>query len=140
MDGAIPEDVDFYTEVAKRFFNEFLELKLQIEAGKLEDPRVRRREFDKKDKELEQYKNANRLLKETAQSLAQANEHLEGEMVSMEEKMADLRRQLNEALIRGELPARLAKLNRETPLDQHMSERAFREWQKILTEIPRPGH
>lgn len=138
--NAEEQERDMYTEVAIRFFNEFLEQKMDIQSGRLVSPKERRKEMDRKDKEIAELKKAVSIMRETAQHLAQRNEALEGEMENMEAKMMDLRRQLNEALIRGQLPDRIAKLNKETPLDQHMSERAFKEWQRILTEIPRPGH
>lgn len=126
------DERDPYLEVARKFFNEFLELKIQLDQGFM-TPAAH-------GKEIRKWRRANEELKTSLRDLADRNRKLEDEVGTLEEQLVNLRGQLNEALIRGRLAKRIAKASQDFPLEEHMSEDAFREWQKILKEIPRYGH
>jgi hypothetical protein len=124
-----PEHI--YTEIARRFFNEFLEFKLQI--GDYVSP-------EKHDKALAQYKKANRDLRAAAGDLSKENERLSALVEEQESTIIELRRQLNEAVIKGQLGQRIAKAAKDhhnVPFDQLMSEETFRNWQQFMSEVPR---
>jgi chromosome segregation ATPase len=124
---------DPYLEVARRFFNEFIELKLELDRNGAVTAEVQKKERARYEKELKKWQEANEALKSAAAAFAKDNERLEAELAASLAQVDDLKRQINELHMRNNETAR--KL-RSYPLDQHMSEAAFKEWQKILTEIP----
>lgn len=122
------DETDPYLEVARRFFNEFLELKVSLD----KDGAITRRQQDKldakHDKEVEKWKEANGVLKGRLQDLAAGNQDLSNTIASLEDEIENLNRVINEMKMRG---SRIAEKMRDYPLDQHMSEEAYQEWVKI---------
>lgn len=142
-DDEIGIERDPYTEIARRFFNEFLELKLSLEERGAITPDQQIEYRRKAEKELDRWKRAVEELKLAAKNLAEDNKRLGEEVAQLQEQNENLRRQLNEAIMKAENMRVRHRLPKEEPgdypLTQHMSERAFREWQRILTEIPYGG-
>lgn len=131
LDESAMDPEHIYTEIARRFFNEFLEFKLQI--GDYVSP-------EKHDKALAQYKKANRDLRAAAGDLSKENERLSALVDEQESTIIELRRELNEAIIKGRLGERIAHAatqNHNVPFDQLMSEETFRHWQQFMEQIPR---
>lgn len=130
------DETDPYLEVARRFFNEFLELKVSLDREGAVPSRVQDKERAKYEKELEKWKKANRELARSAEDLMKDNERLENEVARLEVERDNLRRQLNEHLMRQSDMAR--KLH-DYPLTEHMTEEAFNGWQdivKMMSEKP----
>lgn len=127
--GVHTDEPDPYLEVARRFFNEFLELKVDLDRQGAVTQEVQKKERARFDKEMAKWKDANELLKSRAQAFANDNERLEAELAEVMAERDDLRRQVNEHLMRNNETAR--RLH-EYPLDQNMSDRAFAEWQDII--------
>lgn len=138
------EEPDPYTEVAKRFFYEFLQLKA---AGAV-PPGERVKEHERHERQRRKLEEAIDVWKNSAASLAAENERLEQSVVDLMAEREDLRCRLNNEIVRrAELASKLKPTEhirpdgrREYRFDQHMSEEAFHEWQRIMAEIPRPGH
>lgn len=124
--GQDPEYI--YTEIARRFFNEFLEWRLQ--KGDYVSP-------EKHDKALAQYKKANRDLRTAAADLSNENDRLSAVVAEQEAAITELRRQLNEAIVKSRLGERMVKASRNVPFDQLMSEETFKDWQQLMRDIPR---
>lgn len=124
---------DPYLEVARRFFNEFLQLKIELDRQGAVTQKVQQKERERYERDLKKWKDANEALKGAAANLVAENERLEGQVLSLTSERDNLQRKLNEERMHSNETAR--KL-REYPLDQHMSEAAFREWQKIMQSIP----
>lgn len=122
------DETDPYLEVARRFFNEFLELKVSLD----KDGAITRRQQDKLDakheKDLHKWQEANATLKDRLQDLAAGNQDLSNTIASLEDEIENLNRVINEMKMRG---SRIAEKMRDYPLDQHMSEEAYQEWVKI---------
>lgn len=118
-----------YNEIARAFFNEFLELRDQIRSGG--NPLTLEKELHAERRKALEFK---RLVHESASR----NEALELVMESMEKQAADLRRQLNEALFEV---ARLQELNPRNegaggPMVDRLSDRSKSEFAKLLTQKP----
>ena len=134
--------MDEYDRIARRFFNEFLELKVQLDSGKLSKPM-------NYDKELAKWKKAAEQFKEAASHLSTQVVGLEDEIAKGAEELQRVRCQLNEAL--SALAAAKEKLEglgvvkKETEREgysflEHMGPDSRRAWEQIMREIPRPGH
>lgn len=130
------DETDPYLEVARRFFNEFLEMKVSLDR----DGAVSRRQQDKIDakheKEVEKWKDANAVLKVRLQNFAEENQALSNTIASLEDEVENLNRTINEIKMRGN---QIAVKMRDYPLDQHMSQEAYEEWVKIrnlMTQAP----
>lgn len=122
-------DVDPYDEIAKRVFNEMLELivALKTEGGLM--PHERGALRDKYDKEVRSWKRANEDLKATAKMLSEDNEAFERENEKLRKENQELRRQLNEAIINAQLP----RNERHTyPLMERLSDASRREIEKLM--------
>lgn len=138
----MPADDDrYFAEVAKHFFNQFLEMKVLIDQGKIDKPR-------NWDKEMEGYKKANAALKKSCQDLAERNAQLEEELATAEEKAEGLHGQLNEALINlGRLQQKIGDLGiirqeverQGYPFVELMSEESRRQWESMMKEVPYRG-
>lgn len=120
-----------YNEIARHFFNEFLELRDRIQSGA--DPSTLERELVAERRKALEYK---RLLGEAASR----NEAIELVMEDMERQAADLRRQLNEALFEV---ARLEEIHGThhseeagVPFVDRLSDRSKAEFAKLMTERP----
>jgi uncharacterized phage infection (PIP) family protein YhgE len=132
------DDTD-YDEIARRFFNQFLELKAAIASGATKVPK-------NYDKEVAQYRKANEELKRAAADLAKQNAALEDEVVGLADMSADLRRRLNETTINlGLAQEKLAGLGRVDPTQsrrvgysftEHMSDESKRAFETLMKEIP----
>jgi hypothetical protein len=77
-----------------------------------------------------------------AADLSKENDRLSALVDEQETTIAELRRQLNEAIIKAQLGERIATAaNRgekhNVPFDQLMSEETFRNWQQFMSEVPR---
>jgi multidrug resistance efflux pump len=130
---ASTEETDPYLEVARRFFNEFLELKVSLDREGAVPAKTQEKERAKYEKELKKWQDANKVLKDTAQALVADNERLEEEVARLEVERDNIRRELNEALIRQSDVAR--KLH-DYPLAEHIrTQEAWDEWQKVLKFI-----
>lgn len=130
----------FFDQVAKRFFSEFLELKIQLQSGKLAKPK-------NYDQELAQYQRANAQLKKSCEDLAQRNGELEEALGIAEEKAMDIHRQLNEALIElGIMQERYGGLGlvdnkpAGTTIWERLSDESRKELEKLMREIPYRGN
>lgn len=131
-----------YDEIARRFFNQFLELKAAIASGKAAVPKNYA-------KEIAQYEKANDALKSAAATLAKQNAALEDEAEQLEASNSDLRRRLNEATINlGLAQEKLAGLGRVDParpgrtgysFTEHMSDESKRAFETLMKEIPYRG-
>lgn len=123
---------DEYTEIARRFFNEFLELKLQLDTGQLD-----RRDWSK---EIDGYRRLNMELKKAASDLAEQNMLLSNDLGRLEDEKAELRRQLNQAIINlGRLQEKLGKVTPEREgysFVEHMSDESRRAWESLMQELP----
>ncbi len=117
--------MDAYTAIAREFFNQFLELKLQLESGVVTT--------HEHEKEIAKWRRANQELKASAEYLAKRNEDLERELGETQEELSKVRGQLNELIINHKLPEEV----RGVPLEELMSERNFRQWRKMLSEMPK---
>lgn len=131
---------DVFTEIARRFFTEFLELKLQLEDQGAVTPEQQIKFRKSAEKELERWRKANEELKRAANDLAADNKRLAAELDNVEGENRKLRLELNEAIMRLEELRRRHNIPQaqvgDYPLTQHMSERAFREWERIMREMP----
>jgi len=124
----VSEEVDVFTEVARRFFNEFLEMKVGLDKSGAVPRQQQEKEQKKYEKEIAKWEAANKVLRESAQDLMQSNEQLVDEVAQLEVQVADLRLKLNEQLMnQPEIHRRV----RDFPLTEHMSERAYQEWCEI---------
>lgn len=131
-----------YDEIARRFFNQFLELKVAIASGKAAVPKNYA-------KTIAQYEKANDALKSAAATLAKQNAALEDETEQLERAVSDLRRQLNEATINlGLAQEKLAGLGVHRPgeprrtgysFTEHMSDESKRAFETLMKEIPYRG-
>lgn len=131
-----------YDQIARRFFNEFLDMKIALNKGEMTKPK----DYDK---ELAAYKKANEKLRGAAADLADENKKLEEALALADERERDLRRQLNEAVVNlGRLQEKVAglglarqKLDAEGyPFREHMSEESRKLFDQLMREVPRPGH
>jgi hypothetical protein len=131
---------DVFTEIARRFFTEFLELKIQLEEQGAITPEQQIQYRKKAEKELERWKKVNGELKRAAEDLSKDNQRLSADLDNMEGENRKLRLELNEAIMRLEEMRRRHNIPQaqtgDYPLTQHMSERAFREWERIMKAIP----
>jgi chromosome segregation ATPase len=135
------DDTD-YDEIARRFFNQFLELKTAINSGTTRVPK-------NYDKEVAQYRRANEELRKAAADLAEQNIALEKEIGQLEQRESELRRQLNEATINlGLAQEKLSGLGVHRPgelrrtgysFTEHMSEESKRAFETLMKEIPHRG-
>jgi len=136
--------VDPFTEVAKRFFVEFLELKVALEQQGAMTPDEQTKMRKHYEKEVERWKKANEELKISARNLAADNKLLGAEVENLTGENEKLRLQLNEAIMRLEALRARHKLPRddshEYPLTEHMSDRARKEWERMLKGIPYAGN
>ena len=131
----------FYTEVAKRFFALFLEMKQERQDGVMTEREV--------DKELARYKKAIKQMKEAAEEIAAENSRLSEALALAENDLTELRAKYNEAIMdMGRLQEKLKGLGLVQQREQasvgysfveHMSEESRRTWEQIMREIPRPG-
>jgi uncharacterized coiled-coil DUF342 family protein len=80
-------------------------------------------------------------LKRSAQDLVKENKELSNEIDRLTTELETVRRELNESIMKGESMRQRHNLPKDEPgkypLTEHMSERAFREWQRIMQELPR---
>jgi chromosome segregation ATPase len=138
---AMNDSESFYTEVAKRFFNQFLEMKVRMENGELRQP-------DGWERELRQYKSAIKELKMASQDLVAENDRLSEQLAIAESELAELRASYNQTVIdMGRLQEKLKGLGLvRTEAErvgysfvEHMSEESRRAWETLMKEIPRPG-
>ena len=129
---------DEYDAIARRFFNEFLQLKLMLDAGSLSKPK-------NYDKELAQYKKAAEQFKTAAQDLAKENGKLEEALALAEEQLTAEKGRVNELLI---AIAALKERGSATPPDrretgysfvEHMDEESRRVWDSLMRQIPYRG-
>jgi len=132
----MPDETDPYLEVARRFFNEFLELKVSLDREGAIPAKTQEKERSRYERELRKWMDANKVLKETAQSLVADNERLEEEVAKLEVERDNLRMRLNEQLMRSNDVAR--KLH-DYPLTEHMTEEAYQQWQEIVRLMAAPG-
>lgn len=130
------DEHDAYLEVARRFFNEFLELKVSLDRDGAVPHKTQEKERAKYEKELRKWMEANKVLKDAAAQLMKENERLEEEFARMEVERDNLRRQVNEHLMRQSDVAR--KLH-DYPLTEHMTDLAYKEWQDIVRLMGAPG-
>lgn len=135
-------EANAYDEIARRFFNQFLELKLELNSGAAVKPR-------NWDKEEAHYKTVIAKLKSAAQEFAEDNQRIEEALALAEDEKADLRRQLNESTVNLGLAMEklsgLGVVRQEAERTgysfvEHMSGESKRAWEQIMQEIPRPGH
>jgi chromosome segregation ATPase len=138
---AVNDSESFYAEVAKRFFNQFLEMKVRMENGELRQP-------DGWERELRQYKSAIKELKMASQDLVAENDRLSEQLAIAESELAELRASYNQTVIdMGRLQEKLKGLGLvRTEAErvgysfvEHMSEESRRAWETLMKEIPRPG-
>lgn len=122
------DDDELYTELAKRVFAEFLEMRDQRQDV------VERKEHDKI---VKQFTKAVTTYKETIADFALQIEENERAIARLEDEKQKLREQLNEAIINGQLGERIKKVSHDHPFTEHMSERSYQEWKKLMQEIPR---
>jgi chromosome segregation ATPase len=129
---------DDFTEIARRFFNEFLDLKVQLDAGKL----------DRKDwsKEIDGYRKMISELKKAASDFAEQNVLLEDQIGRLEEEKAELRRHLNEAIMNlGRLQEKVEALGIADKqrvgysFSELMDEDSRRLFESLMKELPRSG-
>src|SRR5688572_11787258 len=78
------EETDPYLEVARRFFNEFLELKISLDREGSIPAKTQEKERAKHEKELRKWTDANKVLRDAAQQLVKDNERLENEVARLE--------------------------------------------------------
>lgn len=128
-DDLLADDTDPYLEVARRFFNEFIEMKISLDKEGVITVRAQEKERAKYQKELKKWEDANEVLKRTAQALVKDNDRLEEEVGRLEEEVAELRREINEQLMRQTDVVR--KLH-DYPLDQLMTKEAHTTWLEEL--------
>ena len=131
--------MDEYDEIARRFFAQFLELKVQFEDGQLHPSKEIQ-------KDIAQYRKLNEKLKEAVnETTAEATRFEEALALAEEEKVA-LQARVNELIIEnGMLLQKLQGLGRidyhakkeGVPFTELMSEESRREWDRIMREIPR---
>lgn len=135
---------DMFTEVARRFFTEFLELKVLMEQGDLITPQEQTRLRKSMEKDVQKWQRANEELKLSARNLAADNKMLAAEVENLQSENEKLRLELNEAIMRLEELRQRHRIPRDEPgkypLTQHMSERAFQEWQRIMKTLPYGGN
>lgn len=133
------DDIDHYTEIARRLLNEFIELIITFDRSGALNVKDVEKERTKHERELRKWKEANETLKDSLKAMATDNERLEHEVLVMESERDDARRRLNEYLMgRRET----AKKVESFPLDQHMTEEAYKKWQEIrqmMSEVPYRG-
>lgn len=130
------DETDPYLEVARRFFNEFLEMKVSLDRDGAVTRRQQEKVGEKHLKEVRKWENANSLLKGRLQDLAEENQALSDTIASLEDEVENLNRTINEMKMRGN---QIATKMRDYPLDQHMSAEAYEEWVKIrnlMTQAP----
>lgn len=120
--------LDPYTEVARRFFNEFLELKARLDSGVITASQM--------EKELKKWKAGNAELKATCGQLAERIAELESYVADLEANNAELTRRLTEAEIRGRMADKVVEHTKKYPFVEHMSEESKREWMKLMSAIP----
>lgn len=137
IDLRTERQVDPYTEVAKRLFNEFLEMLLALRQQGAVLPEQQDKERAKYEKELKKWRDANNELKTVAKQLTEENEKLSAEIDRLELERDNLRLKLNQTIINQQAVARqIDHAVSEYPLDQHMTDRSFKEWQKIMQSLP----
>lgn len=130
-------DVDPYAEVAKRLFNEFLEMliALRLQGGVLPDEQAKKQK--QHDREVKSWREANQELKLVSKQLTEENDKLSAELDKITLERDNLRLRLNQSIINQQATIRrVDQFAQEYPLDQHMTDRAFKEWQKIMQELP----
>lgn len=130
-----------YTQIARRFFNEFLELKLAIDQGLVSKP-------PDYEKSLRSYKRAAEEFKAAAANLAGDVKRLEEEILRSEEEKVQLRGQVNELLItvatlREKLDG-LGVIRQEREksgykFTEHMSPESRRAFESLMKETPYGG-
>lgn len=133
------DDIDHYTEIARRLLNEFIELIITFDRSGALNVKDVEKERTKHERELRKWKEANETLKDSLKAMAADNERLEHEVLVMESERDDARRRLNEYLM-GRREA--SKKVHDFPLDQLMTEEAHKKWQEIrlmMSEVPYRG-
>lgn len=132
----LPPDPEAFREIAQHFFQQFLELKVQISQGFVTPATL--------EKEVQAERRKGIELKRQLGEIAGRNEALELTLERMESDLADLRRRLNETLFEV---AKYQDLAGKKPGDgtgslfyDRLSDSSKREWEKLMKERPRPGH
>ena len=129
--------VDPYTEVAKRLFNEFLEMLIALRTQGGVTPDEQRKVQRDHDREVKSWREANAELKAVCKKLTEENNQLSAEVDRLSLDNENMRLKLNQAIINQQTVARkIDHVAREYPFEEHMSERVFKEWQKLMKELP----
>lgn len=133
------KEVDPYTEVAKRLFNEFLEMLIALRTQGGVTPEEQAKARKAHDRELKSWKEANAELKFVAKQLTEENERLSAEVDRLSLESENLRLKLNQQIINSQAVARkIDHASRgEYPIEELMSERVFKEWRSLMQELPK---
>lgn len=121
-------DDDVYTELARRLLREVIEM--QVDSIDT----VPKKQHDREIKKLQQAVEA---FKTSAQDLAQQVDKALNENDKLERTIEELRGQLNEAIVNGQLGRELNRAG--YTLDQHMSKEAYAKWREIVELMKAPG-
>jgi len=131
-----------YTEIARRFFAQFLALKTEVAEGRLYPNREH-------EKELAGYRKMNEQLKKSIKDYIEQVEKAEESLALADEENKALQARVNALIIEvGMAQEKLQSLGlvsrdveKKTgvPFRELMSEESRREWDRLMKEIPRPG-
>lgn len=133
------DEVDHYTEIARRLMNELIESVVAYSQTGGISVKDLEKERKRHEKELTKWQDAAQQLKTNLKLMAEDNDRLEHEIAMVEKERDDLRRQVNEMLMGRQAAAR--KLG-EYPIGELMSPEARTKWdelRRMMTEVPYRG-
>lgn len=131
--------MDPFTEIAKRFFHEFLELRASLEeSGAVPVGEVVKLR-EKHERERQKWEKAVNELKRSAQDLVKDNKELSNEIERLNTENQSIRLQLNEAIMRSEHMRAKHRLPKDEPgqypLTDLMTGRAYEMFQRDLERM-----